>query len=151
MFKFDFASNVLSFKSIRYSLIQLFYEYEPYISNYKNRLLKVCYVPATRAGLPKLFLLQPLTVLMKQTRQAVCTIKQSILLSCLWYEHHSNISNSAFIKRCVINVVKFNFASNVLSFNRQWTLSNLSWPQRWISFKKLCDRILSICNKCCQI
>ncbi len=30
------------------------------------------------------FLLQPLTVLMKQTRQAVCAIKQTILLRCVW-------------------------------------------------------------------
>jgi len=30
------------------------------------------------------FLLRPLTVLMKQTRQAVCTIKQPIFLRCLW-------------------------------------------------------------------
>ncbi len=46
-----------------------------------NRLLKVCYVPATNAGLNRLlFLLQPLTVLMKQTRQAICTVKQSIYL-----------------------------------------------------------------------
>ena len=30
------------------------------------------------------FLLRPLTVLMKQTRQAVCAIKQYILLRCLW-------------------------------------------------------------------
>jgi hypothetical protein len=30
------------------------------------------------------FLLQPLTVLMKQTRQAVGAIKQSILLRCPW-------------------------------------------------------------------
>ncbi len=35
--------------------------------------------------LPKLlFLLQPLTVLMKQKRQAVRAIQQSILLRCLW-------------------------------------------------------------------
>jgi hypothetical protein len=47
----------------------------------KNRLLKV-YVPATSASLPRLFLLRPLTVLLKQTRQAVHTIKQSILLRC---------------------------------------------------------------------
>ncbi len=45
----------------------------------KNRLLKVCYVPATSAGLPMLlFLMRLLTVLMKQTRQAVCAIKQSL-------------------------------------------------------------------------
>ncbi len=57
----------------------------------KSRLLKVGYVPATSARLPRLlfcFLMQPLTVLMKQTRQAGCTIKQSILLRCL-YERSS--------------------------------------------------------------
>jgi hypothetical protein len=38
-----------------------------------NRLLKVCYVPATSTSLPRLLLLllRPLTALMKQTRQAV--------------------------------------------------------------------------------
>jgi hypothetical protein len=47
----------------------------------KNRLLKVCYVPGTNARLPRLpFLMRLLTVLMKQTRQAVCAIKQSIYL-----------------------------------------------------------------------
>jgi hypothetical protein len=41
-------------------------------------------MPATSAVLQGfLFLLQPLTVPMKQTRQAVCAIKQSILLRCL--------------------------------------------------------------------
>ncbi len=55
------------------------------------RLLKFCYVPATSATSSKaflasflFFLLRPLTVLMKQTRQVLCTIKQSILLRCLW-------------------------------------------------------------------
>jgi hypothetical protein len=43
-------------------------------------------MPATRAGLPRLFFMRPLTVLMKQTRQAGRTIKQSILLGCLWAE-----------------------------------------------------------------
>jgi hypothetical protein len=37
------------------------------IESLQNRLLKVCYVPSTRASLPRLFLLRPLTVLMKQT------------------------------------------------------------------------------------
>jgi hypothetical protein len=55
----------------------------PKISKDKNRLLKVCYVPATSASHPRLFLLRPLTVLMKQTRQAVHAINQSILLRCL--------------------------------------------------------------------
>jgi len=45
------------------------------IESLQNRLLKVCYVPALSAGLSMvLFLLQPLTVLMKQTRKAVCAI-----------------------------------------------------------------------------
>ncbi len=47
------------------------------IESLQNRLLKVCYVPATSAGLPRVsfffsflfLLLQPLTVLMKQTRR----------------------------------------------------------------------------------
>ncbi len=56
------------------------------IESLQNRLLNVCYVPATSAGLPRVsfsflfLLLRPLTVLMKQTRQAVCAIKQSIFL-----------------------------------------------------------------------
>jgi hypothetical protein len=48
-----------------------------------NRLLKVCYVPATSAVLIAFFsyfLEQSLTVLMKQTRQPVCAVKQSIYL-----------------------------------------------------------------------
>jgi hypothetical protein len=55
----------------------------------KNRLLKVCYVPATSTGFQGffvLFLMQPLTVLRKQTRHAGRAIKQSILLRCLWTE-----------------------------------------------------------------
>ncbi len=42
-----------------------------------NRLLKVCYVPATSTVLMSsflLFLLRPLTVLMKQTKQLVCAV-----------------------------------------------------------------------------
>jgi hypothetical protein len=58
------------------------------IESLQNRFLKVCYVPATSAGLPRVsfffsflfLLLRPLTVLMKQTRQAVRAIKQSIFL-----------------------------------------------------------------------
>jgi hypothetical protein len=52
----------------------------------KNRLLKVCYVPTTTATFLAFFLfflLWPLTELMKQTRQAVRVLKQSILLRCL--------------------------------------------------------------------
>jgi hypothetical protein len=54
------------------------------IKRRKNRLLKFCYVPATSAAKYGLlffsFLLLWFTVLMKQTRQAVRTIKQSIFL-----------------------------------------------------------------------
>ncbi len=53
----------------------------------KNILLKVWHVPATSATFLAFFLFflrWPLTVLMKQTRQAVCAVKQSILLRCLW-------------------------------------------------------------------
>ncbi len=54
------------------------------IESLQNRLLEVCYVPATIASLPRLlFLLRSLTVLMKQTRQAVPAVKQSILLKLL--------------------------------------------------------------------
>ncbi len=51
------------------------------------RLLKFCCVPATSATSSKafsFFLLWTLTVLMKQIRQAVHAIKQSILLRRLW-------------------------------------------------------------------
>jgi hypothetical protein len=57
-----------------------------------SRLLKVCYVPATSAILVAYFssfLLRPLTVLMKQTRQPVCTVKQSIYLDV--YEENKNM------------------------------------------------------------
>ena len=54
------------------------------IKRRKNRLLKFDYVPATSAAHNRLlfflFLLRPFTVLMKQTRQAVRAVKQSIFL-----------------------------------------------------------------------
>ncbi len=49
----------------------------------KNRFLKVCYVPASSTRPPGLlfsFFVWPLTLLMIQTRQVGCTIKQSIFL-----------------------------------------------------------------------
>ncbi len=57
-----------------------------WIHRYKkspNRLPKVCYVPATSAVLIAFFssfLLRPLTVLIKQTRQLVHAVKQSMYL-----------------------------------------------------------------------
>jgi hypothetical protein len=59
------------------------------IESLQNRLLRVGYVPTTSTGLNRLFsflLLRPLTVLMKETRQAIRAIKQSILLRCLWLD-----------------------------------------------------------------
>ncbi len=68
------------------------------IKSLQNRLLKVCYVPATSATLPTVsfffsflfLLLRPLTVLMKQTRW----LKQSILFGCLCQYHINKIINS---------------------------------------------------------
>jgi hypothetical protein len=61
----------------------------------KNRLLKFCYVPATSAACSRLlfflFLLWLFTVLMKQTRQAVRTIKQPIFLDV--YDTGPRIAN----------------------------------------------------------
>ncbi len=51
------------------------------INRCKNRLFKFCYVPATSAAHNRLLLLlRPFTVLMKQTKQAVRAVKQSIFL-----------------------------------------------------------------------
>ncbi len=58
----------------------------PQISK-EYRLLKFCSVPATSATSSKafsFFLVQPLKELTKETRHVVRTIKQSILLRCLW-------------------------------------------------------------------
>jgi hypothetical protein len=51
----------------------------------KYRLFKVCYVPTTSTAFFLSFLLRPLTVLMRQTRQMVRTINQSIFHRCLWF------------------------------------------------------------------
>ncbi len=70
----------------------------------QNRLLKVCYVPATSTRLPRLlFLLLPLTVLIKQTRQAIHAVRQSILLRCLWF----TFVRKMFIKSTTgVNILK---------------------------------------------
>ncbi len=76
------------------------------IESLQNRLLKACYVPATGASLPRLlfiyFLLWPLTVLMKQTRQAVHAVKQSILLRCLWYGNSLQNPSKIFGRKKVL-------------------------------------------------
>jgi hypothetical protein len=63
-------------------------------------LLMVCCVPATSTSLPRvsfffsfLFLLQwPFAVLIKQTRQAVHTVKQSIFLDVHGYDRSQEVS-----------------------------------------------------------
>jgi hypothetical protein len=59
----------------------------------KYRFLMVCYVPATSATFFFFFhfLLPPLAVLMRQTRQAVHAINQSIFLRCLWVKIHRHL------------------------------------------------------------
>ncbi len=85
------------------------------IESLQNRLLKVCYVPATSAGLPRLsfffflFLLRPLTVLMKQTRQVVRAIKQSILLRCLCLSHRYLSVSDYFAYSACFPTQCFNF------------------------------------------
>ncbi len=59
-------------------------------------LSQFCHVPAASASLNSqqayflflflFLLLRPLTVLLKQTRQAVHAVKQSIFLRCLWFK-----------------------------------------------------------------
>ncbi len=67
------------------------------IESLQNRLLKVCYVPATSAILNRVLFFLFLLQLTKQTRQAAHTIKQSILLRCLW-THLWVIKNEVFWK-----------------------------------------------------
>jgi hypothetical protein len=74
------------------------------IERRKNRLLKFCYVPATSAAHNRLlfflFLLRPFTVLMKQTRQAVCTVKQSVFLDVYdWYPIQAVLLQNTFYRK----------------------------------------------------
>ncbi len=81
------------------------------IESLQNRLLKVCYVPATSASLLRVsfvfyflfLLLRALTVLMKQTGQAVRVVKQSIFLDIYgpwwqWGQNHSSSSSRVLQK-----------------------------------------------------
>ncbi len=102
----------------------------PQISKGKNRLLKFCYVPATSAAhnslLFSFFLLQPFTVLIKQTRQAVCAIKQSIFLDVYGFFYLQEVSiimmqcalkeTGILFGNCLLIECRFNIA---LGFLRQ--------------------------------
>ncbi len=61
--------------SLNYQLTQSLIQSTINIKSLQNRLLKVCYVPATSAGRNRLLFLRPLTVLMKQTMQTECAVK----------------------------------------------------------------------------
>jgi hypothetical protein len=61
-------------------------------------------VPDTITGLPRLLFMQPLTVLMRQTRQAVRAILQSILLRCLWSTDRGRGELTTPMHRCLENV-----------------------------------------------
>jgi hypothetical protein len=54
------------------------------------------------------FLLRPLTVLIKQTRQAIHAVRQSILLRCLWFTYVRKM----FIKSTTgVNMLKLFYKS----------------------------------------
>ncbi len=101
--------------------IQLFLSYLCFYHssrNSQNRLLKVCCVPATSTGLPRvsfffsfLFLLQqPFTILIKQASQAVRAIKQSI------YSQMSMVLTSPVLS--TRNKEKAHFSKCQFSFKR---------------------------------
>ncbi len=53
------------------------------IKSLQNRLLKVCYVPATSVGPLRLHFFPAIDSTNEAKRQVVCVTKQSILLRCL--------------------------------------------------------------------
>jgi hypothetical protein len=85
------------------------------IVSLQNRLLKICCVPTTSASLPRvrfffsfLFLLQwPFTVLIKQTRQAVHAIKQSIFLDVYELDRGRFVKNLCHTLGAQKSVTKF--------------------------------------------
>ncbi len=84
------------------------------IGRRKNRLLKFCYVPATSAAHKRLlfffYLLRPFTVLMKQTRQAVRAVKQSIFLD--FYGYFQKTNNRSFLSQEKVCFVAGFFENN---------------------------------------
>ncbi len=93
-----------------------------------NRLLKVCYVPTTSAVLIAFFssfLLQPLTVLMKQTRLPVFAIKQSIYLDvCSRPTNSKQLELSADVS-CNFQVSRQNIKISIVIY---FTCYNLKFP-----------------------
>jgi len=77
----------------------------------KSRLLKFCYVPATSTASSKGILWQPLTVLTRQTSQAVRAIDQSIFLRCLWYQPWNEVIKVLhfYLKKTVFHLMINNY------------------------------------------
>jgi hypothetical protein len=87
----------------------------------KYRLLKVCYVPATSTAFLVFFsllLLWPLTLLIRQTRQAVRAINQSIFLD-VYGKDNIGVEDTivVFISMVTLKVLK-------VSIHRQFGSSN---------------------------
>ncbi len=134
---------------VKQHLGRCYYQLTPLLASTEHRYIRiidclsfvVCLLLAPH--LPRhflLFLLQPLTVLMKQTKQAVCAIKQSILLRCLW--HRGNACKIA--------------SNNIETHNRNAALHTMGqtkvtfWASPWISNENyiaqflLCDQLLVV-------
>jgi len=118
--------------------------------------LEVCYVSATSAGLSRLlflFLRWPLRALMQQTRQAVLTFKQSILLRCLCLDAIMtfNIATFAII---TFNIVKFSImllifnimALRMMTFNIMTFSLCRSIPHYAVSLYWLLLSSVSLCS-----
>ncbi len=88
--RISWLQNLARYYKTHFSLVlclgSIFSYFECIDIERKNRLLKFCYVPNTSKTFLGFFLLWPLTVLMKQPRQALCAIKQSILVRCLYVD-----------------------------------------------------------------
>ncbi len=69
-----------------YTFVVNFYRYIAQVSKENIDCLRfvICPILAPHFQLFYIFLLQPLLVLMRQTRQAVCAFNQSIFLRCQW-------------------------------------------------------------------
>jgi hypothetical protein len=74
------------------------------------------------------FLLQPLTVLMKQTRQAVRAVKQSTLLRCLWFDKLTSMkkfSSNTFDEVKILNKWGCNVRLNGAQCCKTFSVRNL--------------------------
>jgi hypothetical protein len=94
-------------------------------------------VPATSACLPRLlFLLQPLTVLMKQTRQVVHAIKQSILLRCLCSKVFATLRLAFLVMATLGDVTQIGLA----------LFMSMDKTKHWLSFKPTCMHVIPWIN-----